>query len=429
MPAGTNRRDFLKHSAFTAAGFWVATRDARAEEPKSPSEKLNIASIGTRAQAKFSLDNLKSQNIVALCDVDEQNLEKAAKDFPKAQKYTDWRKMLEQKDIDAVVVAVPDHQHAHATIAALQLGKHVYCEKPLTHSVWEARRVQEEAVKAKKATQMGTQIHAGNNYRRAVELLQAGAIGTVDRVHVWVGGYFHYDQRPPEMPIPEGLHWDLWIGPAPYRPFHKEYHPFNWRAWWDFGGGKLADMACHHMDTPFWALGLTHPTTIEAKGPPDNPESAPQWLIVDYQFPASGKQPPVHLTWYHGDKRPPEFAEGKLPKWGDGSLFIGDKGMLLVSYDKHVLLPEADFKDYKRPPESIPNSIGHHNEWIKACKEGTPTTCNFAYGGMLTESVLLGNVAYRTGKKIEWDAAALKISNVPEANQYLRREYRQGWQL
>jgi predicted dehydrogenase len=430
MPTQTNRRDFLKHSAFTAAGFWVAAHNANAEEPKSPAEKLHIAMIGAAGQADFSIKNVKSQNIVALCDVDEKSLDKAAKDFPQARKYNDWRKMLEQNDIDAVVIATPDHQHAHATVAALQLGKHVYCEKPLTHSVYEARLVQQATAKAKKATQMGTQIHAGNNYRRAVELLQAGAIGTVSRVHVWVGGSYHVDQRPQDTPpVPPHLHWDLWLGPAPYRPYHPAYHPFKWRSWWDFGGGMLADMACHHMDTPFWALSLTHPLSVETQGPPVNAESPPEWLIADYRFPARGVQPPVHLTWYHGNKRPPEFAENNLPKWGNGSLFVGDKGMLLVDYDKHKLLPEADFKDYKKPPESIPNSIGHHNEWIKACKEGTPTTCNFGYGGMLTESVLLGNVAYRTGKKIEWDAAALRISNVPEANQYLRREYRQGWQL
>jgi len=431
MASGMNRRTFLKTTAAAGFGVWVADR-ASAQESKSPAEKLNVAVVAVQGQGKANLKGVKHQNIVALCDVDEKNLDGVVKEFPeleKAQRYADWRKMLEQKDIDAVVISTPDHVHAHATIAAMQLGKHVYCEKPLTHSVSECRKVMEIAKRQKVATQMGTQIHAVDNYRRVVELLQAGAIGTVRRIHVWVGGGFAGGDRPTDTPpVPPNLNWDLWIGPAPFRPYHPKYMPFVWRGWWDFGGGKLADMACHHMDLSHWAYNLRFPQTIESEGPPVHPESCPIWQIVHFHYAAEGDRPPIHLTWYHGDKKPAEFAEKKLPKWDDGSLFVGDKGMLLANYGGHKLWPEEDFKDYKRPPQTIAKSIGHHNEWIKGCKEGTPTTCNFEYSGALAETVLLGNVAYRSGKKISWDSVKGTTGDA-EADQFLKREYRKGWEL
>ena len=286
------------------------------------------------------------------------------------------------------------------------------------------------AAKAKKATQMGTQIHAGENYRRVVELLRAGAIGAVQRIHVWVPTFYYGGDRPNQTPpVPANLDWDLWIGRAPMRPYNPCYHPGRWRAWWDFGGGGLSDMACHHMDLSHWAFELRTPELIEAEGPEVHPESALRWLIVNYHYAARGDRPPIHLTWYNGAKKPPELTEGKAPNWGAGSLFIGDKGMLIADYGRHQLLPEDQFKGYKPPERSIPRSIGHHDEWIKACKEGTPTTCNFDYATALTETVLLGNVAYRSGKKIQWDSANLKCINAPEAEKFLRREYRKGWEL
>ena len=429
MSLKTSRRRFLRHAAAGSFGVWVASRAAFAQSG-SPNEKLNLGVIGTSHRGGDNLSGVKSENIVALCDVDDALMEKAAKPFPKAVRYNDWRKLLERKDLDGVVVSTTDHCHAGPTLAALALGKHVYCEKPLTHTVEECRKVIEAAARAKKATQMGTQIHAGDNYRRVVEFVRAGAIGTIRRVHVWVGGFYHGGDRPKETPpVPPTLHWDLWLGPAPVRPYHPCYHPAAWRGWWDFGGGMLADMACHHMDIAYWALGLVRPETVEAQGPPDHPESTPKWLIVDYQYPARGTQPPVLLTWYHGGRRPPQFAEGKLPQWGNGTLFVGEKGMLLVDYDKHRLLPEADFKDYQPPAKSIPQSIGHHQEWIRACKAGTPTTCSFDYSGPLAETVLLGNVAFRTGKKLIWDAPKLRAPNAPEAEKYITKEYRKGWEL
>ena len=431
MASGMNRRQFLKSTAAAGFGVWVADR-ALAQESKSPAEKLHIGIIGCNGQGKANLKGVLKQNIVALCDIDSNNLAGAVKEFKElepAKQYADWRKMLEQKDIDAVVITTPDHIHAHATIAAMQLGKHVYCEKPLTHSVWECRKVMEIAKRQKVATQMGTQIHAVDNYRRVVELLQGGAIGTVKHAHHWVGGAFAPGDRPTDTPpVPPNINWDLWIGPAPYRPYHRKYMPFDWRGWWDFGGGKLADMACHHMDLSYWAFNLRFPKTIESEGSPVHPESAPSWQIVHWHYAAEGNQPAMQVSWYHGDKRPAEFTEKKMPKWGDGSLFVGDKGMLLADYGNHKLWPEEDFKDYKRPPQSIPKSIGHHNEWIKACKEGTPTTCNFDYSGALAETVLLGNVAYRSGKKISWDPQAGTTGDA-EADRFLKREYRKGWEL
>jgi predicted dehydrogenase len=229
--------------------------------------------------------------------------------------------------------------------------------------------------------------------------------------------------------VPEGLHWDLWLGPAPARPYHPAYVPAKWRGWWDFGGGTLTDMACHYMDLPHWALKLQAPVTVEAEGPPVHPESAPAWLIVRYEYPRRGPLPPLKLTWYHGNKRPPHFAEGKMPEWGDGVLFIGEKGMMLADYNRYVLMPEKAFADYEPPEPYIPPSIGHHQEWIEACKTGGTTTCNFDYSGALAEAVLLGNVAFRSGKKLEWDSQAFEVTNTRDADRFLRREYRSGWTL
>ncbi len=430
MPARFHRRQFLRNTSAAGLAAWAGGRWAIGAFPGA-NEKLNIALVGTSGRAAGNIEGVQSQNIVAICDIDDALLGRAGERFPDAKPYNDFRKMLEQKDIDAVVVSTADHVHAPASVMAMNLGKHVYCEKPLSHSVYEARVVTEAAAKAKVATQMGTQIHAGDNYRRVVELIQSGAIGPVRECHVWVEKAWSGGERPTETPpVPKGLHWDLWLGPAPERPYHSTYQPANWRRWWDFGSGTLGDMACHFMDLPFWALGLQTPLTVEAEGPPVHPETAPPWLIVRYEFPAKDTQPPVKLTWYDGGKRPSLITETKdAPNWRNGVLFVGDKGMLLADYGRYVLLPEADFKDFKPPEPTIPSSIGHHNEWIEACKTGKPTTCHFGYSGPLTETVLLGVVAYRTGQKLDWSPTALKATNCPEADRYLRREYRKGWTL
>jgi predicted dehydrogenase len=426
------RRDFLKTTALAggalAGGYFV--NPTAIGQSRSASEKLNIACIGTANQARFSIGNLQGENLVAMCDVDDRYLDQAIADFPRAKRYNDFRKMLDemQREIDAVVVATPDHIHAPASMMAIKLGKHVYCEKPLTHTVHEARALAEAAKQHKVATQMGTQIHAEDNYRRVVELIRSGAIGPIREVHTWAGRSWGGGDRPTDTPpVPPHLHWDLWLGPAPERPYHPTYLPANWRKWWDFGGGNIADMACHHMDLPFWALGLRYPTTVEAEGPPVHPETCPLGLAVKYEFPARGEEPPVTLTWYDGERIPREIHG--IRTGGGGNLFVGEKGMLRADYGSRRLYPEADFAGFEPPPESIPNSIGHHAEWVQACKTGSKTTCNFDYSGGLTEAVLLGNVAYRVGKKIEWDPKKLAAPNCPEADAFIRRDYREGWTL
>jgi predicted dehydrogenase len=338
---------------------------------------------------------------------------------------------LERRDIDAVVVSTADHAHAVATAAALHLGKHVYCEKPLTHTVYEARTIARLAGRHPMlATQMGTQIHATDNYRRVVELVKSGAIGSVRECHVWCEKSLANSDRPSTMPpIPSNIHWDLWLGPAPARPYHPDYLPKTWRHWWDFGEGILGDMACHYVDLAFWALDLKYPSSVEAEGPPIHAETTPEWLIARYQFPARHRLPPVHLTWYDGGKQPSLIEEGKVPNWRNGVLFVGDKGMLVADYGRRKLLPETQFEGFQPPEPFIPKSIGHHKEWLQACKTGGPTSCNFQYGSALTETVLLGNVAYRTGHKLEWDAARLRATNTRQAENYLRTEYRRGWEL
>lgn len=424
------RRQFLQQSAL-AASYCVAAGPAPAET-RSPNEKLNIAVIGAGGRGAANLGSVSSENIVALVDVNEDNLGKAAVRFPRARKYHDFRKLYDEaKSFDAVVVSTTEHTHAFATLPALRLGKHVYCEKPLAHTVEEARLVAKTAARAKVATQMGTQIHATDNYRRVVELVQAGAVGPVRECHVWVARAWGGGERPQGTPpVPPHLHWDLWLGPAPERPYHSAYFPGPaWYKYWDFGGGTLPDLGSHFNDLPFWALKLRHPLTAEADGPPVSPETAPASCTARWEFPARGELPPVKLFWYQGERKPDLVASGKVPGWGSGMLFVGDKGMLLTDYSKHVLLPESDFAGYKRPTPSIPPSLGHHAEWINACKTGAPTTCHFDYSGALTECNLLGNVAYRVGKKLQWDASAMKATNCPEADKYLRHEYRKGWTL
>jgi predicted dehydrogenase len=285
---------------------------------------------------------------------------------------------------------------------------------------------------------MGTQIHADKNYRRVVELVQSGAIGSVREVHVWCSKSYGVDEHAKDTPpVPKGLHYDLWLGPAPYRPYHPDHLHFKWRSWWDYGGGTLNDMACHYTDLPFWALKLRHPVSVAAEGSKPNADSVAQWLIVHYEFPARHDLPPVKLTWYDGGQQPGLLpADRRVPwliaaasGWGSGVLFVGAKGMLLADYGRHQLLPAKDFEDFKRPKPFIPDSVGHHKEWVEACKSGGPTTCNFDYAGALTETILLGTVSYRLGKPLTWNAKELKATNEPEADRYLHKEYRQPWTL
>ena len=426
------RRRFLGTSLATGAALTLAA--PAFVRGRGLNEKLNIATIGTGGMGGADLDSLAGENIVALCDVDENTLNVAAGRFPKAKKYFDFRKMLEseEKQIDAVQVSTPDHIHAPASVMAMKMGKHCFCQKPLAHDVTEARTMAKLAAEKKLATQMGTQIHAGDNYRRVVEIVQSGAIGPVREAVVWCGKDWGGGRHRKAEAPPKHLHWDLWLGPAAERPYEPGvYHPQEWRRWWDFGTGTLGDMACHLMDLPFWALGLKHPLSVEAEGPPVDPDTTPTGMKVTLEFPARGGapsgSPPVKFTWSDGNRTPKQVAGHDVPFMG--VMFIGEKGQMFADYGGYRLYPEEQFKGFRPPPQTIPASIGHYAEWIRACKEGTPTTCNFGYSGALSEAVLLGNVAYRVGKKFQWDAENLKAVNCPQADQYLRREYRQGWTL
>ena len=437
MTSRVSRRQFLTRTSVRAAGFWLAAPQIlRAQKSGSANDKLNIGFIGTAGQAAFSISNLKGiANVAALCDVDDLKLAKAMEQFPGAKTYVDFRRLIDQKDLDAIVVATPDHTHAVASIAALKSGRHLYCEKPLTRTISEARLVTETARAMKRVTQIGTQIHAGGNYRRVVELVRSGAVGEIQEVHVWVNSTYGGKERPSATPpVPKELHWDLWLGPAAERPYHPDYAPFKWRDWWAFGGGSLADFGCHFMDLPFWALDLHHPVTVEAEGPAVHPESTPPWLIVKYEFPErirmGTKWPAIPLTWYHGGKYPAHIVDPeRYQKWKSGVLFVGKKGSLLADYSRHALLPEKDFETFVKPQPFIQDSIGHHKEWVEAIRLGGATTCRFDYSGPLTETALLGNVAFRAGQKLEWDFEKLRATNCPGADAFIQHHYRKGWKI
>lgn len=437
-----SRRQFL---GAAAAGALVAA--PAIVRGRNLNEKLNIAVIGCGGRGGANMRSVEGENIVALCDVNSNHLNFAKKRHPDATTTDDFRRLYDQHQrFDAVVVSTCEHTHAFATMPALKLGKHVYCEKPLTHNVWEARRIREAAEQAKTATQMGTQIHASENYRQVVELIKSNAIGPVREAHVWVGRAWglqseaeakanrdivHVTERPAKAdPIPPQLNWDLWLGPAPKRPYSNVYFPGpKWYRWWDFGNGTMSDLGSHWVDLPFWALDLKAPLTIAADGPAPHLEIAPASMVAAYEYGPRGEQPPLKLMWYQGKYKPAAWRRKEIPQWGSGVLFIGDDGMLLSDYRKHVLLPEEKFAGFTRPEPFIPRSIGHHAEWIRACKTGKPTTCNFTYAGWLTEANHLGNVAFRAGEKLHWNAAEMKVTNTDAADAFIKREYRKGWSL
>jgi len=448
MPHPIRRRDFLRTAA-VGAGVWITGRQQGYGQEKSPNAKLNLAIIGVGGRGGSNLKDVSGETVVALCDVNDKNLGAASQKHPEAKKFNDFRELFDDanvKTFDACVISTCEHTHAFATLPALRAKKHVYCEKPLTHGVWEARVIQEAAKTAGVATQMGTQVHAGENYRRVVELVQSGSIGPVREVHVWVGRSWGYQseeeakansdmlstqERPKEeQPVPPELHWDLWLGPAPERPFNRIYFPGpKWYRWWEWGSGTMSDLGSHMNDLPFWALKLDAPRTVQGFGPPVHPDLAPANFRAVYEYGPRGELPPVTLTWYQGTEKPPQWKDKTIPQWGTGFLFVGDRGMIQADYSKHLVLLGDRVKEFKRPEPSIPKSLGHHAEWIHAAKTGDPTTCNFGYAGPLTEANHLASIAYRLGKKLEWDSVNLKCKNAPEADQLLHREYRKGWEL
>jgi predicted dehydrogenase len=415
----------------------------------SPNSKLNIAGIGIGGQGGWDIEAVNGENIVALCDVDWDYAAPRFKKYPNAKKYEDFREMLEkEKSIDAVVVGTPDHNHAIVSMTAIRAGKHVYCEKPLTRTVHEARTVAKAAREAKVATQMGNQGMAFEGNRQINEWIADGAIGAVREVHVWSDRPTHKGkmplwwaqgiERPTDMPpTPATLDWDLWLGPAPWRPYHSAYAPFRWRGWWDFGSGGLGDMGIHNLAPVFSALNLGAPESVHASSTPVFKETVPMAATVHYQFPARGNSPPVKVHWYDGGilpVRPDELDEDERqldPE--DGIIFVGDKGKMLVTGwggEHPRLIPERRNQQYKKPAPTLPRSIGHHKEWIEACKTGSATRSNFDFAGPLTEAVLLGALCIRNGgEKLSWDSAKFKITNVSAANDLLHYEYRKGWKL
>ncbi len=437
MSRRMNRRQFVGTSAAVASAWWVGMSDRAVAQSKSPNEKLNLAIIGTANKGGHNVDQLTHENIVAVCDVDRNYLGKAKERFPSAEKFEDYRELFDKMTgkIDAVVVSTSDHTHAPPTSIAISLGKHVYCEKPLTHTVREARVIAELSKKYKVVTQMGTQIHAGDNYRRVVELIQSGAIGPVREVYNWCNKGWSDGRFGTAKPAPAHLNWDAWLGPAMKRDYCDGIHPGNWRKFWAYGSGTFGDMACHVMDLPFWALKLRYPTSASAEGPDLHPDGAPKWVKCAFDFPARDDQPTLKFYWsdggaHHDLVKQTKINNGQpLSEWGLGVLFVGDKGMLAADYGRYLLLPQDKFSDFKAPAPSIPNSIGHWKEWTDAIRTGSATTCNFDYSGALTETVLLGTVAYRAGQSLDWDAANLKARNCPKGDEFVNKPYRKGFEV
>ena len=444
-----NRRRFLQGAAATGTFTVVSRHVLGGPGHTPPSDKLSIAGIGVGSKGYGDLQAMERENIVALCDVDHGYAANAIKRYPKAKVYTDYRRMLEQQsDIDAVMVATPDHTHAVISMAAIRAGKHVYCEKPLTHDVHEARTLAAAARESDVCTQMGIQGHSGEGARLICEWLWAGVIGDVREVDAWCSLSYYppghaswspkWLRRPQETPpVPGGLNWDLWLGPAQPRPYHRAYHPRTWRAWWEFGNGMMGDRGVHTLDPVVWALKLGPPESVDATSMGLNPDTHPLASIVTFRFPARGDLPPVKLTWYDGLRppRPPEIEDGRMLGHQEGGVvFKGTKGKLVCGIygDSPRLIPESRMREFlaNRPEKTIPRVKGsHQQDWIRACKSGTKAGADFEYGALLTEICLLGNVAKRVDGRIEWGAETARITNLEEANQYVRPEYRKGWRL
>jgi predicted dehydrogenase len=452
MSVRLDRRRFLQASSL--AGFGILT--ARAEG-QTPNERLNFACIGVGGKGSSDTDDVAALgNILALCDVDEQRLGKKAEPFSDAKKYQDFRKLLEElaPKIDAVVVSTPDHTHAAAAVMAMRLGKPVYCQKPLAHSAYEARLMRETAAERKVATQMGNQGTSHPGFRSGIELIRSGVVGPVREVHVWTNRPFKYWKQAPDivarptesMPVPPYLAWDLFLGPAPERPYNKVYHPHDWRGWWAFGTGAMGDMACHTANLTFMALKLGLPTRVSAESGEVNPETYPAWATMTYEFPARGDLPPVKLTWYEGARDgqrnlPSSDLFGNEKPPDSGSLLVGESGSIFSPSDygsDQMLLPTEKFAG-KQPSVSAEERKAqgkgidgkHKAEWVRAIREGKPEIAwsNFNYSATLTEAMLLGNVSVRLGKPIEYDAVAGTVTNCSEAAQYIRPEFRKGWSL
>ena len=426
-----SRRRLLRASAAAVPALFTISAGSR--RVLGANDRLDVGVIGVGGRGGSNLDAVAGENIVALCDVDSGTLGGAASRFSAAARFSDYRAMLADAKLDAVVISTPDHHHAPATVRALRRGLHVYCEKPLTHTVEEARLVAKLTAEKGVATQMGTQNHEHPGYLRLVELLRGGAIGKVSDVHVITdrpGKWWPQGIEAPKggQTAPGNLDWDLWLGPAAKRAYDPAYVPFKWRGWWDFGCGAVGDMAIHLADPAFWGLDLAGKVRVESKGPPPQPASAPTWMETTFAFGPRGDRGPVTLHWYEGEAKPPAAIAAEIPM--NGSLFVGDRGRIAIAHDGFPkLLPEDRFEDFVPPPPSLPDSPGHHAQWIAACKTGSRTGSDFSYAAPFSETVLLGNVAYRAGTAIDYDPATGRVTNDAAANRWLTKDYRQGWEV
>lgn len=456
MSRHLDRRRFLQASSLAGFGIWLP-RGTAFGASQAPNDRLSFACIGVGGKGSSDTDHVgQLGDVIGLCDIDAQRLGAKARMFSQAKIYSDFRKLLEELEskIDAVVVSSPDHTHAAAAVMAMRMGKPVYCQKPLAHSPYEARLMRETAAERKVATQMGNQGTSHPGFRAGIELIRSGTIGQVREVHVWTNRPFKYwkqapdiTARPKEMPpVPEHVSWDLWLGPAPERPYNPVYHPHDWRGWWDFGTGAMGDMACHTANLPFMALKLGLPTRISAESAEVNPETYPAWATITYEFPARGDLPPVTLRWYEGardGKRhlpPSELFQGRNPS-DSGSLLVGEKGSIFSPSDygsEQVVLgaktdepPKSEGATKKSRERSANPDPAHKAEWVRAIRENDPTIAwsNFGYSGVLTEAMLLGNVSVRLGTAIDYDGAKGLVTNVSEAARYVRPEFRKGWGL
>lgn len=450
MTARLDRRQFLRQSsaaAGTAAALLIVPPHVLGGPRRlAPSDRLNIAGIGVGGMGAANLRNLETENIVALCDVDPEYAARTINRYPDARFYVDYRELLDkQQDLDAVVIATPDHTHAVISLAAIGAGKHVYCQKPLTHNVVEARRLTAAAKEAKVATQLGIQGNSMEGHRLICEWIWAGVIGEVHEVDAWCDLSYYpwgharwsssWSARPQDKPpVPDKLNWDLWIGPAPLRPYHRAYHPGTWRCWWDFGSGMMGDRGAHTLDAVYAALRLGPPTSVDATSCGNTDEVHPVSAIVTYQFPARGEFPPLKLTWYEGTRppRPADLEDGRrLPAEG-GALFKGTRGTIVAGVygNSPRIIPEAKMREAQLPDKTLPRvPDNHEQDWVRACKSGQPAGADFAYSGPLAEICCLGNIAKRADARIQWDAAQACVTNLPAANAWVGREYRQGWSL
>ena len=448
MTRNLDRRSFLSTSAAMGAGYWIASASAAAppKASRSPNEKLNIAGIGVGGMGAGDLGAVApGNNIVALCDADLRRSAETFKRFPEAKPYRDFRKMLDEMDkqIDAVVVATPDHTHAVAAMAAIRRGKHVYCEKPLAHSVHEVRQLVKAAKDHDVVTQLGNQGHSFETIRMFCEWIWDGAIGQVHTIHAGCtavnSGIDALPRLKEKHDVPAELEWDLWLGPAQFRPYHPAYLPGAWRGWVPFGNGTVGDWTCHVVDPVFWALDLGAPETIQAQvkdyDPKTQGDAFPKGEIITYEFGATGKRGPITMHWYSGTERIPRPADLEPGRnhYETGAVVLGDKGTII--YGSHGaggvrIIPEEKMKAYKLPEKKIPRTRGHHQDWLEAIRNGRKAGSDFSYGGPLTEIAMLGVIAIKfPGVKLAWDARATAFTNCPEANQHVNPPYRAGWTL